>query len=188
MTFEIGAALNLPNGTPIGVGGVIDMFSTAVAEFEFPEGVVPVSDPPEFFCPDSDADGVCDVDDNCVDVPNPRLGTREEPEALPFQTSTGGQLDDDGDGFGNACDAKFGNAGQVVGGVDIADLLASFNKDRSGDDCGTAGDENCAQFDLDNAGQFIGGSDVLLSFQLFNSEPGPKCDDCPLDCEGPRCP
>ncbi len=42
-------------------------------------------------------------------------------------------------------------------------------------------------FDLDNSGQFIGGSDLGRAFQLFNSAPGPKCNACPLPCEGPGC-
>ncbi len=134
--------------------------------------------------PDSDADGVGDACDNCRDVPNPPLGGSR----LPFQTTTGGQLDDDADGFGNQCDAKFGTQGQVVGGVDLGELLASFNKDRSKSDCGSSGVARCALFDLDNSGQFISGSDLSRSFQLFNQPPGPTCPTCPLACEGPACP
>ncbi len=133
---------------------------------------------------DQDADGVGDLCDNCVEDFNPRLGDPEfagqAPDALPFQQLTGGQLDDDGDGYGNQCDAKFGTAGQFVGGLDITEIRSSFNKDRSGADCGTTGDQLCAQFDLDNAGQFIGGPDVTRARALFNLEPGPKCEACPL--------
>ncbi len=139
---------------------------------------------------DSDADGVPDQLDNCVDHFNPRLGDPDfgTPARLAFQTTTGGQLDDDADGFGNVCDAKFGTGGTIVGGIDLSLQIASFNKDRSGNDCGTTGDLPCAQFDLDNAGIFIGGVDVNLARQLFNAAPGPKCALCPLACEGVQCP
>ncbi len=137
---------------------------------------------------DADGDGVPDRADNCVEVPNPVLGSPGQPARESFQTTTGGQLDDDGDGFGNPCDAKFGTPGQFVGGVDVGEHLASFNKDRSGSNCGISGTAPCAQFDLDNAGQIIGGTDILKTFQLFNQAPGPKCDACPLACAGPNCP
>ncbi len=137
---------------------------------------------------DSDDDGVPDDEDNCIDVFNPRLGEMGAPERQSFQTTTGGQLDDDADGFGNPCDAKFGTGGQVVGGIDVAAHIASFNKNRDGANCGASGDQPCAPFDLDNAGQFIGGGDLTLTFQLFNQAPGPGCPACPLGCVGPACP
>ncbi len=135
---------------------------------------------------DSDADGVGDACDNCTDLANPILGTGGQPERQPFQTATGGQLDDDADGFGNQCDAKF-VGGLVVGGSDLFELFSSFNKDRSGNDCGTTANQPCAPFDLDNLGQFISGGDLTRSRLLFNSPPGPTCPDCPLACEGPGC-
>ncbi len=137
---------------------------------------------------DADADGVPDDADNCVGVFNPALGSMGQPARESFQTTTGGQLDDDGDGFGNPCDAKFGTPGQFVGGVDVSEHLASFNKNRSGSNCGISGSAPCAQFDLDNSGQIIGGTDILKTFQLFNQAPGPKCVACPLACVGPNCP
>ncbi len=136
---------------------------------------------------DTDDDGVGDRCDNCVLIPNPRLGTREEPVRTSFQTATGGQLDDDADGFGNQCDAKFGTGGVLVGGVDLAELFASFNRDRAGKDCGTSGDQPCASFDLDNRGQFVSGGDLTQAVSLFNAAPGPTCPECPLVCEGPAC-
>ncbi len=134
---------------------------------------------------DQDGDGVGDVCDNCIDVFNPRLGDARFSipviERLPFQSSSGNQLDDDLDGYGNQCDAKFGTPGDFVGGVDITEIRASFNKDRSGSDCGTTGDRSCAQFDMDNSGQFIGGPDITRARQLFNRPPGPKCATCPIE-------
>ncbi len=136
---------------------------------------------------DTDSDGVPDDCDNCSSVFNPVLGTLGQSPRQPFQTTTGGQLDSDADGFGNICDADFDGVGSVVGGVDLGHLLGSFNKDRSSTACGAASDQRCEEFDLDNSGQFIGGSDLGRAFQLFNNAPGPKCDDCPLTCEGPGC-
>ena len=48
---------------------------------------------------DTDRDGVGDVCDNCVTFSNPRVSPS------PGHSATGGQTDDDGDGFGNQCDA-----------------------------------------------------------------------------------
>ncbi len=136
---------------------------------------------------DEDDDGVGDVCDNCVDRFNPRLGDLGTPDREAFQSSTGGQLDDDGDGFGNACDAKFLAGGLVVGGPDLVAQQSSFNRDRSGQDCGLQRNLPCAIFDLDNAGQFIGAADLGRALTLFNRAPGPRCGACPLECEGPAC-
>ncbi len=141
---------------------------------------------------DGDGDRVADECDNCTQHFNPVLGNPQFPTQAPprqsFQTTTGGQLDDDGDGIGNACDAKFTAGGSVVGGSDLLQQLASFNKDRSGNDCGAPANQNCSQFDIDNFGQFIGGGDLSLARLLFNFPPGPSCAKCPLACEGPHCP
>ncbi len=136
---------------------------------------------------DSDGDGVPDDQDNCIAVFNPALGTLGAPARQSFQTTTGGQLDDDADGVGNECDAKFASGGQVVGGLDLGEMNASFNKNRSASNCGATGDKPCAPFDLDNLGQFIGGNDLTRARELFNQVPGPACNDCPLACEGPAC-
>ncbi len=175
----------IPDHANVFLGGV-----QLVGLFNGPTPAVTLERIEEEACsgPDLDGDGVPDACDNCVATFNPALGTMGQPAREAFQSTTGGQLDDDADGFGNQCDSKFGNPGQFVGGTDVADHLASFNKDRSGSNCGTLGTKGCAQFDLDNAGQFIGGGDFLRTFQNFNAVPGPTCDDCPLECEGPACP
>ncbi len=140
---------------------------------------------------DTDGDGVGDACDNCSTIFNPRMGSLGTPERNSFQTTTGGQLDDDADGFGNQCDAKFSNAGQVVSGTDLAELFASFNRSREGNDCGVSGTIPCARFDLDNLGQVISGADITASFGLFNRPPGPHCGDLceslSLGCTGPGC-
>lgn len=57
--------------------------------------------------PDADADGVADNADNCLTTPN------------------AAQLDTNGDGFGNACDADF-NQDCVVNVIDLGEMRAQF--------------------------------------------------------------
>ncbi len=137
---------------------------------------------------DADGDRVSDACDNCSETYNPRLGTLGAPEPETFQSTTGEQLDDDADGFGNQCDAKFVAGGVFVGGADVTHMRASFNKARSGSNCGTSGAEACARYDLDGNGDFVGPPDMTRARQLFGKEVGPKCNACPLLCDGPACP
>jgi hypothetical protein len=65
----------------------------------------PASTPPPA---DTDADGAPDTADNCVNVVNAT------------------QLDADGDGYGNACDADLDNSGGAVGFADLALLRAAL--------------------------------------------------------------
>jgi hypothetical protein len=136
-------------------------------------------------------DGVGDACDNCVRVHNPRVA----PEFLtinPWATLTGGQRDDDHDGYGNKCDGKFtGLPSQNVGGLDLGQFRTSNGEDRRFDTCGTVGGTRpCAIFDLDEAavGNFIGGLDLGRLRQLSGSPPGPRCAACtgtgsvPLPC------
>ena len=103
----------------------------------------------------------------------------------PWAVVTGGQRDDDLDGFGNKCDAKFiGNPTQSVGGTDLAEFRASNSKSREDSNCGTSGALSCAIFDLDEgAGNAIGGQDLGRFRALNAAPPGPKCPACPLTCE-----
>jgi hypothetical protein len=134
---------------------------------------------------DSDADGVGDVCDNCLNQANPRV----TPDAAgylatnPWATLTGEQRDDDHDGYGNKCDAKFpGVAGTLVGAGDLTQFRASNGKSRTGDTCGTTHARPCAIFDLDESSTLVGAPD-LAQFRLLNGKaPGPKCANCPLDC------
>ncbi|HXX49373.1 MAG TPA: hypothetical protein VEN47_14170, partial [Myxococcota bacterium] len=102
-----------------------------------------------------------------------------------WATLTGGQRDDDHDGYGNICDAKFpGTAGAAVGNPDLAQFRASFGKSRTTDTCGTSGTIACSIFDLDQgSAAAIGNPDLAVFRMLFGKTPGPKCPTCPLTCE-----
>lgn len=91
---------------------------------------------------DTDSDGFVDSDDNCTDVQNVS------------------QLDVDGDGFGNACDADLDNNCFAV----FADL-ALF-----GDNFGMPG-ENIADFDGNG---FVNFFDLQTFGTLFGGAPGPS--------------
>jgi hypothetical protein len=134
---------------------------------------------------DTDGDLVGDACDNCVNVPNPRV-TPNEASFLatnPWATLTGGQRDDDHDGYGNKCDARFPPAtGGLVGPTDLAQYRTANGKSRTGDNCGTTGTRPCAIFDLDEAGGLIGPTDLAQFRTLNGKTPGPKCTACPLPC------
>jgi hypothetical protein len=100
--------------------------------------------------PDSDNDGVGDASDNCTAVPN----GSSVPDA-------GGnvQLDSNGDGYGNACDADLNDDG-VVNGLDVGPFTAEF---------GTAGPD--ADFNGDGV---VNGLDVGTFTNAFGQAPGPS--------------
>jgi hypothetical protein len=129
-----------------------------------------------------DADGVGNACDSCVNHSNPRqAGCFTSTNCGQWATTTGGQRDDDHDGYGNRCDAKFAGAG-LVGSGDLAQYRASNNKNRAGDTCGTSTVRPCAIFDLDEVNALTGGGDLAV-FRTLNSKlPGPKCAACPLPC------
>lgn len=52
--------------------------------------------------PDSDADGIVDLEDNCIDVPN---------GPLILDAGSNSQVDTDRDGYGNLCDGDLNNDG-----------------------------------------------------------------------------
>ena len=132
---------------------------------------------------DDDSDLVGDVCDNCTGVANPRVAAGFL-TTNTWATLTGGQRDDDHDGYGNKCDAKFpGTLGTAVGASDLAQFRASNGKNRTGDTCGTTGTRPCAIFDLDEGIAAAIGSPDLAQFRLLNGKvPGPKCATCPLVC------
>jgi hypothetical protein len=130
---------------------------------------------------DGDADGVGDACDNCLAVANPRVAA-DYLAQNPWATLTGGQRDDDHDGYGNRCDAKFTGSAGLVGSSDLAELRSSVNRSRTLDTCGATHDRPCAIFDLNEADGLIGGGDVSAFRAAVNRVPGPKCPTCPLTC------
>jgi hypothetical protein len=132
---------------------------------------------------DQDGDGVGDACDNCVKIANPRaVGcfTAASPTCGFWATLTGGQRDDDHDGFGNRCDAKFTGTG-LVGNTDLGEIRAANNKGRAADTCGL-GLRPCAIYDLNETDALIGATDIGIARTLANALPGPKCPSCPLAC------
>lgn len=103
------------------------------------------------FCPDTqdvDSDGVVDANDNCVTVPN---------------TS---QLDTDGDGYGNQCDADLNND-ELTNFQDLALLANAF--------LSSPGQPNWnADSDLNDDGQ-VNFLDFVAMSDLFFSPPGTSC-------------
>jgi len=99
---------------------------------------------------DSDADGVDDDFDNCKLVPNgPQI-----PDA-----GGNSQLDSNGDGYGNICDADLNNDG-VVNGLDVGPFVVEF---------GTAGPDT--DFNGDGV---VNGLDVGPFITGFGQAPGPS--------------
>ncbi len=131
---------------------------------------------------DSDMDGVDDVCDTCVLQPNPVFtGT------LTNRTLVSGQLDDDADGRGNACDFDYNNAGLTVGTTDFNDMKASQGKSLAASTCGASAagggsgsGKRCYLFD-----HLPGGLTVTVDdFNAIKTQQGkslslfPKCTDC----------
>ncbi|MBL0127226.1 MAG: thrombospondin type 3 repeat-containing protein [Flavobacteriales bacterium] len=129
---------------------------------------------------DTDGDGVCDVDDNCVNTPNPTQ-TDTDSDGVGdacdncASVSNASQTDGDSDGVGNACDncVSVSNASQTDGdsdGVgDACDNCASVSNasqtDADGDGVGDACD-NCVS--IANASQMDADLDGV----------GDACDNC----------
>jgi hypothetical protein len=133
-------------------------------------------------CPlDTDGDGVSDHLDNCVTVANP-------PASYPSnRTTTGGQLDDDADGYGNQCDAKF-TPDPIVTALDVIEYKTAIDKSVTGTNCGTGASMPCDHFDLDGMNPVIDEFDTIQFKKLLNQPVGPKCPTCPLECVGDACP
>ncbi len=143
---------------------------------------------------DVDSDSVGDLCDSCVYVSNPRVNfallTNCTNSGLCWATMTGGQRDDDHDGYGNKCDADFTPAGTNVGTLDLAQFNASSGQSRLDDDCGTSGARPCAVFDLDEGTALNIGTLDRARFNALQGFPAGgrfpvgsgKCPTCPLTC------
>jgi hypothetical protein len=106
---------------------------------------------------DADEDGVADSADNCTAEANPS------------------QLDADGDGCGNACDADFDQNG-VAGASDFNALRLCFGQSVPG--TGSAEDPTCAESDADG-NAIVGASDFSRLRLAFGGPPGPGAA-CPF--------
>lgn len=105
---------------------------------------------------DEDGDGVANAVDNCYEVANPS------------------QLDADGDGCGNLCDADFDQDG-VEGGSDFNTFRLCFGQSVPG--TGPTDDPTCAESDLDGDG-IVGGPDFNRFRLAFGSPPGRGSPSC----------
>ena len=102
---------------------------------------------------DSDADGIEDNLDNCINAPNG-----------PLILDAGGniQRDTDGDGYGNVCDADINQPNDgITNALDVGTLKAQFLT--SGPDADFNGDG------------IVNALDVGILKQYFLQTPGPSC-------------
>ena len=95
---------------------------------------------------DSDGDGIPDSRDNCILVPNKD------------------QLDTDGDGYGNACDADLNNDG-FVNALDLSAMRGQFGKRKVPGDL--------------NGDGIVNSLDISLFAKLFGKAPGPSAFHLP---------
>jgi hypothetical protein len=129
-------------------------------------------------------DGVGDVCDNCVNVPNWRV---DDPGALPlYRTLTGGQLDDDADGYGNPCDIF------DLGDSSVVEAAVGHSTDLW--DCGPSSQLACDRYDIDpiDALNSTLPSSILSWFVGASGEEFQKCAACGVDfallpCAGDAC-
>jgi len=188
---NVAQADTYPAGNPDGVGDACDADSDGVA---LPADVCPsVADPLQA---DFDGDYVGDLCDNCVEFVNSGVDVLSLPE---HRTTTGGQIDDDADGYGNECDGDFVAPSPAIDALDQAEVFASIPPSGNGPatsatTCGTSGTASCDRFDM-----FVPPGLVLDLFDrsrwnvmAASGEAGPKCWLCgtsfkALPCYGEAC-
>jgi hypothetical protein len=106
---------------------------------------------------DNDSDGIVDLEDNCIDVPNGPL--------IP-DAGSNSQVDTDGDGYGNMCDGDLNNDGST----NTLDLNLYKLAHRT-----SPGDTNYnANADF-NGDVVINTLDLNIYKSLHRKPPGPSC-------------
>lgn len=112
-------------------------------------GIDPSGSPRAFIAeiPDTDGDGIADAFDNCALVANALAGN------VPSTTTPKYQLDSDGDGYGNACDADLNNSGTVTTADygllrSVLGELASFSPLTAAADMNSSGTVTASDFGL----------------------------------------
>jgi hypothetical protein len=128
---------------------------------------------------DPDMDGVDQACDTCQLQPNPVFAG-----ARGNRTLVSGQLDDDGDGRGNACDFDYDNAGLVISSADFNSAKKSAGKPVAQSSCGVSGSERCGEFDHDGRGLAITTTDFNLAkaaVGAVQSSAFPTCTACSVD-------
>ncbi|MBW2416983.1 MAG: hypothetical protein JRH19_00465 [Deltaproteobacteria bacterium] len=141
ISFVAVDALDGLTGLSSGAGLPVDFVESDLSAAESCQGIP---------C-DSDGDGVCDFQDNCVDVSNAN------------------QCDTNLDGFGNACDPD-SDGDLVVGVADFNDLRTYF-----GQSCASWG--TCADVDCSCDGT-VGLPDFNVLRSHFGAAPGPSGLSC----------
>ena len=72
-------------------------------------------------------------------------------------------------------------------GADVEMFMTNMGKPALSNQCGAAGAEPCARFDVFPGARLLDQQDLDAIEPLLNAPPGPKCERCPLECFGPSC-
>jgi hypothetical protein len=153
--FWLGGNYSLFNGEAMtgGSGAWDDLCLSADEDARLPGGFCDDTAPPPIV--DSDGDGVADLDDNCINVPNG-----------PLAGACSAQEDEDGDGRGNACDGDV-DQDNGVSSTDIALMVQQLGN------VSPIHDLNC-----DGGVSMV---DVVEAVMVLNKNPGPTALACADD-------